>query len=573
MSRLVTAVLIALLITVSAGAAVVYFDPFHPHATVTAVADGPGTVTGGGSYLTGTTVTLTAAADADGGFIGWEDGTTAAVREVAVEADATYTATFVYLAVVTAVSADSATGTVSGGTTVMPGTSVTVTATPAAGYDFISWSDGTATVSKEAAYTFTAQTSVSLTATFAIHPYTISVGRNLGAGGTVEGSGKYLYGEQATVTATVNEGYSFAGWYTGDRAVSSAAAYTFTVTGDLSLVAHYTVPHLSDFTFTSSAPTIAGGTETVTLTGTPGEGAIEVQSRTWVLSDGLLGSSITSTSSKTGFLYPISAPGEYKLTLTVKYNDGESATSIQTLTVSGTITNKYTWYFERPVEGVNLTDYSELSLTLDYETYAAYHRNYDHDTARDNALPFITKNDQTVKDLADSLDDLASGLGLSSQQKALMILRFVQAIPYVYDTSSVYRQGDYWAFPFQTLYDKGGDCEDFSFLCATLFELCGYDAGIVICDVSGGGHAMPLINVDEVSACPVSTDSNHPIYYKTVSVNGKTFYVCETTDTDSGATKTLTYGFGNSPWLKYVSNGQNGWVLSGTFDITNLYDV
>lgn len=58
-------------------------------------------------------------------------------------------------------------GSVSGGGTFEEGSSVTVTATPAEGYQFVAWQEGGQNVSTSASYTFTATANRSLTAVFA----------------------------------------------------------------------------------------------------------------------------------------------------------------------------------------------------------------------------------------------------------------------------------------------------------------------------------------------------------------------------------------------------------------------
>lgn len=58
-------------------------------------------------------------------------------------------------------------------------------------------------------------------------------------GGSVRGSGIYVIGQNATVVATPNEGYVFAGWRDNrtQQLVSSNASYTFEVEGQTDLVA------------------------------------------------------------------------------------------------------------------------------------------------------------------------------------------------------------------------------------------------------------------------------------------------------------------------------------------------
>lgn len=65
-----------------------------PKFTLTLTATEGGTVTGGGTYESGTTATLTATPSDGYKFVKWSDGDTNATRTVTVTADATYTAVF-----------------------------------------------------------------------------------------------------------------------------------------------------------------------------------------------------------------------------------------------------------------------------------------------------------------------------------------------------------------------------------------------------------------------------------------------------------------------------------------------
>lgn len=140
-------------------------------------------------------------------------------------------------------------GVASGGGTVNEGDSVTVTASPAEGYVFSGWREGTDIVSTQAIYTFQASADRSLTAVFAviIPTYTISVSVSADQAdwGTVSGGGQYQEGEQVTVTASPNEGYQFVAWQVDGQEVSIAASYTFTVDGNRSLVAVFEVVNVS----------------------------------------------------------------------------------------------------------------------------------------------------------------------------------------------------------------------------------------------------------------------------------------------------------------------------------------
>lgn len=117
---------------------------------------------------------------------------------------------------ITAVSGNTAYGSVSGGGSYTPGTSVTLTATPDSGYYFTGWYNGTTLVSSNAVYTFTAAEDLTLTAQFDPIQYTITAESNNPAYGSISGGGKFESGASVTLTATPKTGYYFTGWYDGE---------------------------------------------------------------------------------------------------------------------------------------------------------------------------------------------------------------------------------------------------------------------------------------------------------------------------------------------------------------------
>ena len=70
--------------------------------------------------------------------------------------------------------------------------------------------------------------------------YTVSVSANPNNGGTVAGGGTYQQGQSCTVNATAATGYNFQKWTENGNQVSTNANYTFPVTSNRSLVAHFT---------------------------------------------------------------------------------------------------------------------------------------------------------------------------------------------------------------------------------------------------------------------------------------------------------------------------------------------
>ena len=233
------------------------FTPF----VITAVANDNtlGTVTGGGNYYADATATLTATPAANARFVAWNDGDTNATRVITVTGDATYIANFAYLPVnVTLVVSDAAMGTTNpapGAYTYEVGAPVMAQAVPAAGHLFSNWTvsiNGESTtvatnpisVTIPAAY---AGASLVVIANFVSDTFDVTVLSNSDVMGTVTGSGRYVYGENATITAMANSGYEFLGWNDGD----TNATRTVLVTGDVTYTAMFGLD--MDATLTATA--------------------------------------------------------------------------------------------------------------------------------------------------------------------------------------------------------------------------------------------------------------------------------------------------------------------------------
>jgi hypothetical protein len=133
-------------------------------------------------------------------------------------------------------------GTISGDGQYDCGSQVTLTANPGSCYTFVNWTENGTQVSTSATYSFGATANRTLVANFGKNGYIISASASPSGGGTVTGGGGYSCGSQATVTAHANSGYQFFNWTENGNVVSTSATYTFTVTGNRTLVANFKRP-------------------------------------------------------------------------------------------------------------------------------------------------------------------------------------------------------------------------------------------------------------------------------------------------------------------------------------------
>jgi hypothetical protein len=179
--------------------------------TLTASAGDGGSVTGGGTFASGTQVSLTATPTSGYSFSGWSNGSTANPLTVTLNSNTSITANFQVIvnSYALSVSAGEGGSVSTEGGEYEEGTEVTLTATASEGYRFTGWSDG----STEESITITLNSDTALTADFELIPiYTVTV---TGEGGVVTGAGEYQEGSEVTLTANANQGYVFNGWEDG----------------------------------------------------------------------------------------------------------------------------------------------------------------------------------------------------------------------------------------------------------------------------------------------------------------------------------------------------------------------
>ena len=223
---------------------------------VTLEATDGGSVSGQGTYGYGTSHTITATPGDNFTFVSWTENdevvSTDSAYTFTVSADRTLKANFALKTF--SITLETTTGgSVSGQGTYAYATTQTVTATPDAAYTFVSWTEDGSVIATEMSYTFMVSENRTLKANFAPRTCTITLSSLIG--GTVSGQGTFTYGDSHTITANPYTGYDFIGWIEDGTVVSTDQSYTFTVEGDRTLDATFSVQ-----SFAVSLDATEGGT-------------------------------------------------------------------------------------------------------------------------------------------------------------------------------------------------------------------------------------------------------------------------------------------------------------------------
>ena len=172
-----------------------------------------GSVAGGGLYNYLSEQTINAIANHGYHFTTWNDGDTNNPRTITLTQDTAFTALFAKnIYTITAVSADTISGSVNGSTSIEYLDSVTIMANPNYGYHFTAWNDG----NTDNPRIIVATRDSVFTASFGYNQYTITLNVDTNIHGAVAGGGSYNYLSEHPITATSNYGYHFTAWSDGD---------------------------------------------------------------------------------------------------------------------------------------------------------------------------------------------------------------------------------------------------------------------------------------------------------------------------------------------------------------------
>ena len=200
----------------------------------------------------GSNVTLVAKPSEGYEFINWtiEDVVVSTEKEYTFKAEenTTYKANFVKKVVNYTVSVESTEGgnaIVNGAllVEVEEGTSVTLTAIPNSGYEFVNWTTNGVEVSISATFQATVNSDVTYKANFVkkVVNYTVSVESTEGGNAIVNGAllVEVEEGTSVTLTAIPNSGYEFVNWTTNGVEVSISATFQAIVNSDVTYKANF----------------------------------------------------------------------------------------------------------------------------------------------------------------------------------------------------------------------------------------------------------------------------------------------------------------------------------------------
>lgn len=162
----------------------------------------------------------------------------------------------------------------------------------------------------------------------------------------------------------------------------------------------------------------------------------------------------------------------------------------------------YTWTLPIPDLRAILDGYRNLPHPRGYAGYTTY-----------TTDPY---DNEWINWLITQLEEKAKKDGFSRVE---FVVSFVQGLPYTSDSAST-PFDDYPRYPMETLFDKGGDCEDTAILTAVLLREMGYGTALIFTQGQDVVHAaVGVWGGEEISGT----------YY---SLNGRKYFYLETTASD-----------------------------------------
>ena len=117
------------------------------------------------------------------------------------------------------------------------------------------------------------------------------------------------------------------------------------------------------------------------------------------------------------------------------------------------------------------------------------------------------------KQIAEDIKNMSADMNYSEYETVREIINFVQNIEYVYDGDDDF--GEWPKYPIETIFDKGGDCEDTSILLAGILRELGYGLAFIQFD----DHvALGILGDDKMTGTYYNYEGNNYFYIETTNV-------------------------------------------------------
>lgn len=164
------------------------------------------------------------------------------------------------------------------------------------------------------------------------------------------------------------------------------------------------------------------------------------------------------------------------------------------------------------IQHYNWLNYFDCEITIPLSLYFEYkERPRPTSTSSYVNLAKDSKDDDYIEKLVQLFNTKISQYNFNERQKLNFIVAFVQSLPYTVDSVTTLAD-EYPRYPIETLFDRGGDCEDTSILTAAILDHMGYD--------------VALINPPKHMAVGIALPYAYGRYY---NHDGKKYFYLETT--------------------------------------------
>jgi hypothetical protein len=156
--------------------------------------------------------------------------------------------------------------------------------------------------------------------------------------------------------------------------------------------------------------------------------------------------------------------------------------------------------------------YEGYDWTWNENIHEDWYEYYKNKKRVEHGTDYVTYDDPFIERIAELISDKNAEKGFLC--KSCLAISFIQSLSYIYDFYTGY--DEYPKYPVETFFEKNGDCEDTSYLAASIIYALGVDVRLVILP----SHMAIAVSFN----CDTAGT-----YYK---ADGKCYYYVETTSED-----------------------------------------